>query len=438
MRVAVVGGGLAGLTAAYRLTRASADVTVFESADRPRGALRSVEVGGIRLPAGADAFWARKPAAVDLCRELGVQVASPATSGTWLWTEGGLVAYPTGTAFGIAGDPGDVLRWPGVSRAGRRRALADLLKARRKDAGDQTLGALLRRRLGDEVTDLAVGPLLTAPTAGDVDRMSIRACFPELERWEASQGSLIRGAQAANRAVRKGPDPGPMFVQPRGGVEALTEALTERLGEHRVRTGSRVTALGSLEADAIVLAVSASEARRLVASIAREAADDLDAIRAASVVVALLVYPEGTASALPDGTGFVAPRGKAPMRSSAWLSSRWPSPSFGTRAIMSCILGGAGDEDILHAADHEIAEACERHLAAVLPLPAHAEHAAVVRWPDAIPQYDLGHVERVARIRDHLPQGIFVVGQSYDGVDVPDVVRAAGEVAAAVIEGNRR
>jgi oxygen-dependent protoporphyrinogen oxidase len=125
------------------------------------------------------------------------------------------------------------------------------------------------------------------------------------------------------------------------------------------------------------------------------------------------------------------------MRSSAWLSSRWPSPSFGTRAVMSCTLGGAGDEDILHAADHEIAEACERHLAAVLPLPAHAEHAAVVRWPDAIPQYDLGHVERVARIREHLPPGIFVVGQSYDGVDVPDVVRAAGEVAAAVIEGNR-
>jgi oxygen-dependent protoporphyrinogen oxidase len=148
----------------------------------------------------------------------------------------------------------------------------------------------------------------------------------------------------------------------------------------------------------------------------------------------LLVYPEGTAPRLPDGTGFVAPRSKAPMRSCAWLSSRWPSPSFGSRAVLSCTVGGAGDEDVLDAADAEIVAACERHLAAALPLPDHAEQTAVVRWPDALPQYNLGHVERVARIREHLPPGIFVVGQSYDGVDVPDVVRAAGEVAAAVIE----
>jgi oxygen-dependent protoporphyrinogen oxidase len=447
VRIAVVGGGLAGLATAYRLQQASLDVTVVEAADAPGGALRSVEVAGITLPAGADAFWGRKPGATELCRELGLELVAPASSGTYLWTDAGLVAYPSDAVFAIPGDPGDVLRWPGISKAGRRRALADLLRAKRKDEGDQTLDALLRRRLGDEATDMAVAPLLTAPTLGDADRMSLRATYPDLERWEDWQGSLIRGAQAARRALRKGPDAAPILVRPRGGVEALPRALAERLGLI-VRTGAvvarlepgppwRVTTEASdvLEADVVVLATPSAVARRLLTGEVGVASAALDELATASAVTALLVYPEGTQGALPDGTGFIVPRGRAPMRSCAWLSSRWPDPSFGTRAIVSCALGGVGDEDVLDAPEEDVVQACGRHLAAVLPLPAEPEHAVVVRWPGALPVYDLGHLERVARIRELLPPGIFVVGQAYDGTDVADVVRAAGEVADAVIRG---
>ncbi len=146
-----------------------------------------------------------------------------------------------------------------------------------------------------------------------------------------------------------------------------------------------------------------------------------------------MVYPEGTQAGLPEGTGFVVPRGAAPMTAATWLSSKWPSDAFGARAVVRCYVGAVGEEDVLDADDGDIVEACARHLAAVVALPDRPEHAVVVRWPNAMPQYELGHLERVARIRRSLPAGIFVVGQAYDGVGIPDCVRAAGETADAVV-----
>lgn len=446
-RVVVVGGGVSGLATAYRLTQAdpSLDVVVLEAGDRPGGKLADVEVAGLRLPAGADSFLARKPFAVDLCRELGLELESPAVGGAWLWTERGLVEYPSDTAFGIPGDPGQVMRWPGLSRRGRCRALADLVRSKRKDEGDETLGSLLRRRLGDEAADRAVAPLLAGLHAGDVDRMSVRATFPDLASWEASQGSLIRGAQAALRAQRQLRDPGPMFLRPREGVASLPVALAGRLGS-RVRTGSRVDGLRRagggwsvhvasgerLAADAVVLTVPVDATRSLLSASPAVHAE-LDQIPSVSTAVVLLVYPDGTAQALPEGTGFVVPRGAAPMTATTWLSSKWPDPSFGGRAVLRCFVGAAGEEDVVDAPDDDIVDACARHLAALLPLPAAPEATAVVRWPSSMPQYELGHRERVARLRAALPRGVFVTGQPYDGVGVPDCVRAAGEQAAAVL-----
>ena len=341
--VAVVGAGVSGLATAYRLRQAqpAPDVVVLEAEDYVGGKLRSVAVGDLMLPAGADSFLARKPWAVELCAELGIasELESPGTSGAYLWTDEGLVAFAKDAPFGIPGDVGDVLRWPGLSRAGRRRAAQDLVRPKRKDPSDETLGGLLRRRLGDEATDLAVAPLLAGLFAGDVDRLSVRATFPELARWEASQGSLIRGAQAASRDARRGRDPGPMFVRPRGGVERLTEALADRLDGVAVRSATRVTGIGlrdrgyavmidvaePLHVEAVVLAPGAGVAADLVRAIQPGAADELAGIPYASTGVVLSVYGERTARDLPAGTGFVVPRGKAPMTASTWLSNKWPA-----------------------------------------------------------------------------------------------------------------
>lgn len=436
-RVVVIGGGISGLTTAYRLAAAGVDVSVREASDRPGGKIGTAQVGDLRLEAGADSFVARKPWAVELCRELGLapDLVAPGAKGAYLWTDRGLVAFPKDAPFGIPGDIGDVFRWPGLSRAGRRRAAQDLLRGKRKDGVEETLGGLLRRRLGDEATDMAVAPLLAGLYAGDIDRLSARATFPELLTWESTQGSLIRGSQAALRSVRRG-TPTPMFVKPKGGVGRLTDSLAASLGD-RVVTGSPVGSPAELletgAADATVLAVPAFEAGRLLASAAPAACDELNAIPYASTGVVFLVFGEGTQAALPDGTGFVVPRGKAPMTACTWISSKWPDPSFGSRAVIRCYVGGVGDEDVLEASDGELVDACVRHLAAVLDLPARPQASSVVRWMRAMPQYEVGHQERVQTIRRTLPAGVFIVGSAYDGVGIPDCVRAAGETANDVL-----
>jgi protoporphyrinogen/coproporphyrinogen III oxidase len=436
-RVVVIGGGVSGLTTAYRLAAAGVDVTVREASDRPGGKLGTVQVGDVRLETGADSFVARKPWAVDLCRELGLagELVSPGAKGAYLWTDRGLVAFLKDAPFGIPGDIGDVMRWPGVSGAGRRRAAQDLLRGKRKDGAEETLGGLLRRRLGDEATDMAVAPLLAGLYAGDVDRLSASATFPELVAWEATQGSLIRGSQAAMRSARRG-TPTPMFVKPKGGVERLTDTLAASLGD-RVVTGAPVGALADVaeggDVAATVLAVPAFEAARLVETDAAAAADGLRAIPYASTGVVFLMFGEGTQASLPEGTGFVVPRGKAPMTACTWISSKWPDPAYGSRAVVRCYVGGVGDEDVLDASDGELIDACVRHLVAVLDLPERPGSSAVVRWMRAMPQYEVGHAERVAAIRRSLPAGIFVVGSAYDGVGIPDCVRAAGETAEQVL-----
>jgi oxygen-dependent protoporphyrinogen oxidase len=437
-RVAVVGGGVAGLATAFHLLRAGADPVVFERDAVPGGIVAPpVEVGDLLLEPGPDSLAARKPWGVDLCRGLGLTMVPPGASGAFLWTETGLVPYLTGTAFGIPGDVGDVLRWPGLSGRGRTRALADLVKPKRRDGVEETLGALFRRRLGDQATDRAVAPLLAGLHAGDVDRLSAAATFPELLAWERTQGSLIRGAQAAQRSARRG-DAGPLFLRPAGGMREMIDALTDALGD-RVRTREEVTHVGTHEvglagssepADAVVLACGAPAAASLLGD---AAPGDLSSIRSVSTGVVFLVYPSGTADALPDGTGFVVPRGAAPMTAATFISRKWPDERFGDRAIVRCYVGGDGDEDVLDASERDIVEACAVHLSALLELPEPAA-SRVHRWWRAMPQYELGHLDRVRRIREALAPSIFLVGSAFDGVGVSDLARAAEETAALVLE----
>jgi oxygen-dependent protoporphyrinogen oxidase len=458
-RVVVVGAGVGGLATAHRLLHphadavgadARVDVTVLEASRRVGGKVDVVDLAGVRLPAGPDAFVARKPWAVELCRELGLgdRLVAPGTNGAFVWTDRGLVRFPEGGAMGIPGDVEAFARWPGLPRAARLRAALDLLKRPRRDDADESIGSLVRRRLGDGVAEALIQPLLGGLFAGDIDRLSVRATFPELVRWEREHESLIRGARAAIRSATQG---SPMFLTPRGGVSELVDALLGSVGTERIRLGVRPSLrLGEAEegnvpfvvdagdgprrAHAVVLAVPAFEAAGLLGGFAPAAAAELSAIRYVSTGVVSLVYPEGTAERLPDATGFVAPRGKAPMTAATFLSRKWPDAAFGTRAVVRCFVGGDGSEDLLESDDDDLITGVARHLAAVVDLPTKPEAAAVTRWERAMPQYDVGHLERIERIAASLPEGTFLAGAAYRGVGVPDVVRGADEAAARVRE----
>ena len=316
------------------------------------------------------------------------------------------------------------------------------MRKARASKADQSIGSLLRRRMGDEVAERLTGPLLGGLFAGDVDRLSVDATFPELARWERAFGSLIRGARAASRAAA---DAGPMFLRPDAGVGELPRALLERVGPSRVRLGTPVTSVerdgeafvvrtarDALHAEAVVLATPAFVAAELVRGIDAPAAGTLGAIPYASTGVVHLVYPEDTAVALPEATGFVVPRGRAPMTAATFVSRKWPEAAFGTRAVVRCFVGAVGSEDVLDESDGDIVEAVCRHLAAFLPLPERATASSVTRWPRSMPQYEVGHLERVRAIEASLPAGIFVTGNAYQGVGVADAVRSAWVTAERV------
>jgi oxygen-dependent protoporphyrinogen oxidase len=378
---------------------------------------------------------------VDLCRELGLELTAPGARDALIWTERGLVPLPE-SALGIPTDVEEIARWPGLSRRGRVRALVDLVRKARAPKADESIGSLVRRRMGDEVAERLTGPLLAGLFAGDVDRLGVDATFPELARWERAFGSLIRGARAASRAAA---DAGPMFLRPRGGVGELPRALLGRVGRARVRLGAPVrsverdgetfvvrTAREALRAEAVVVGTPAFVAAELLHGIDARAAGSLGSIPYASTGVVHLVYPEDTAGALPEATGFVVPLGRAPMTAATFVSRKWPEAAFGTRAVVRCFVGAVGSEDVLDEPDEDIVDAVCRHLAAFLPLPGCPTASSVVRWPRSMPQYEVGHLERVRAIEGSLPAGIFLTGNAYQGVGVADAVRSAGLAAERV------
>lgn len=452
-RVVVVGAGIAGLATAYRLSRAAdpPDVLVLDSDDSPGGKVRSTVVGGVELEAGPDSLLARKPWALELCRELGLgdDLVAPAPVPTHIYTGKGLLRFPSGP-FGISTDPVELARWPGMSYAGKARAGGDLVLPRRRDDGDESLGSLLRRRIGDEATETLVAPLLGGLFAGDIDRLSVLATFPEIAAWEREHGSITRGARAQAKAAAAhrpaGSGPAPMFLRLRGGLHRLTDALVSEIGSEHVRLGTPVTSVmadrrryvvrtdgAEIPADAIVFATPAFGTEDLVSVLAPQAVPDLADIPYVSTAVVLLVYPEGTGERLPESSGFVSPRGRLAITAATLVSRKWPDPSFGTRAVVRCFIGAWGMEESLALPDEELIERVDDQVAEIFDLSTRPDAAEVVRWPRSMPQYEVGHLERVARVEAALPRGTFVVGQAYRGVGIPDCVRQANDTAERVL-----
>ena len=453
-RVAIVGGGITGLATAFRLLqrRSDAEVLVLEASDRLGGKIRTSLRDGFPLEEGADSFVARKPWAIDLAREIGLgeDLVVPAVSGANVWVEDGrLLPYPDRSAFGIPARVLDLLRWPGLTGGARLRAAADTLLPAGKDEGDGSLAALLRRRLGTPAATTLVEPLLAGVHAGDPERLSVAATFPELQLWDRTYGSLVRGARAASRAGAE--EPRPIFATVWGGLSRLVDAVADVIGPHRIRTGvpvSAVTTHGSgpdhqvvlaggeaFQAKAVVLAVPAFEAARLLGSAHPAAAEDLSSIPYVSTAVVTLVFPPGTDERLPEGTGFVVPAGDRVVTACTWVSRKWPREEHAGRAIVRCFVGRAGAEAFLELSDSDLIAAVTAEVDAATPL-GRPDAARVARWPRSMPQYEVGHLDAVARIEGSLAgTGLFVAGSAYRGVGIADCIRQ-GEAAADLVTGH--
>lgn len=454
MHVVVVGGGIAGLAAAHDLVdRPDVAVTVLEAAPKVGGKLQTAPFAGVPVDLAADAFLARRPEAVQLCRELGIdgELVPPATGAASLWVGGRLRPLPEGTLLGVPTDLRALARSRVLSPAGFARVAAEtLLPGRPLGPHDDTVGAVVRRRLGREAHERLVDPLVGGINAGDTRRLSIDAVAPAVAAAARRHRSLVRGARAV-RADAPAND-APVFFGFPTGMGRLVGALVERLeaAGARIRTGAAVTAVdrragggyrvatdrGPLDADAVIVAVPAPAAARLVSPLAPEAGAALAGVEHVSVALVALAWPAAAVPRPLDGSGFLVPRTERRlMTACSWASTKWAHLGGTGSVLLRASAGRAGDTRAEAMDDDDLVERLCVELRAAIGVEGGPTEARVTRWPGGFPQYRPGHLARMAAATASLPPGLALAGAALGGVGVP-ACTGSGRAAAARIVGS--
>ncbi|CAM5566401.1 Coproporphyrinogen III oxidase OS=Streptomyces viridochromogenes OX=1938 GN=ACM01_25835 PE=3 SV=1 [Streptomyces viridochromogenes] len=445
-RVVVIGGGIAGLAAAHRLLVGGRDVTVLEASDRVGGKLLPGRIAGVRVDLGAESMLARRPEAVALAREVGLaeRLQPPATVTASIWTRGALRPMPKGHVMGV---PGTASTLSGLlSQEGLARIERDADLPRTEVGDDVAVGTYVAARLGREVVDRLVEPLLGGVYAGDAYRISLRSAVPQLYQAARTHDSLteaVRGIQAAAAARQQ---TGPVFMGIEGGVGqlplAVAASVRARGGE--IVTGAPVTELRRegptgwrvvagnrvLRADAVVVAVPAPAAAALLRAEAPAAAAELDAVEYASMALVTLAYRRADAAALPDGSGFLVPPVDGRTIKASTFASRkwgWIADEDPDVLVLRTSVGRYGETEILSRDDADLVAVSRRDLQAATGLDATPLETRVTRWTGGLPQYPVGHHARVARVRARVAElpGLAVCGAPYDGVGIPACIASA-------------
>lgn len=441
--VVIIGAGVAGLAAAWELRRRGIDPLILEQGSRAGGVVHTERTDGFVIDGGPDALLVQKPAAVELCAELGLRdrlfpTLLPRTA--FVLRAGALVPLPEASVLGLPTRLAPFARSPLFSWAGKARMALELVRPPRAPA-DESIGAFVRRRFGHEAVEYVAEPLLAGIHAGDVDQLSIQSLFPRLVALEQEAGSVIRGLQAQPPASPDG-----AFVSLPGGMGELTEALLARLGPERVCYHARVAQISgpgpykvTLHTDAAIYArvvivtapawAAASMLRSLDGGVSRLCAD-IPYASSATVVFALAREQVGHPM---QGTGFVVPRKERKrLMAGTWVTSKWPRRAPDGQVLLRAFLGGARDPRVLECGDDQLAAMAFEELAALLDIRGEPSLTRVFRWPRATPQYVVGHAARVRQIDERLARwpGIFVTGSGYRGTGIPDCVADARATAA--------
>ena len=467
-RIAIIGGGISGLSAAFTLEEkrqsgAEIEYVLFEAAPRLGGVMVTDHTDGCLIEAGPDSFNTEKPWAADLCRKIGLgdQLigSNDSERKTYILVRGKLVVLPDGLMFMVPTKIMPTVFSPLFSWRTKIRMAAEWFHPPHKASEDETVAGMVERHYGSEMVDLLADPLLSGVYGGEASQLSVRAVLPRFADMESKHGSLGRAMLEARKEARKKMGAAanvparPLFTSLKDGMQQMVDALVARLDANALKTSSPVQSVipqstddgwivsaeyQSDHFDAVIVATPAQAAAAVLQGADENLSRDLGEIRYSSSVTVTLGYDEKVRRSLPPGFGFLVPRSEGHrMLAATFVHNKFPHRAPENRALVRCFLGGARDEQILETSEEEILEIVRDELRQIVGIALNAEplFARVYKWKSAMAQYSVGHLERLQRIealRRKLP-GLALAGNGYSGIGVPDCVRSGAEAAGKIL-----
>ena len=451
----VVGAGISGLAAAWYLRQGARErvkVTVLEGSPRIGGKLYASEVAGVSVDAGAEAMLARRPEGKELAKAVGLgdDLVFPGTTRSAVYSRGAVRYLPKGQVMGVPADLTELAKSGIISPGGLLRVPLDQVLPATLVRTDVSVAAYIRARMGAEVVDRLVEPLLGGVYAGRADMLSLEATMPRVAAIARSERSLLN---AARHLVEETPkDQGPVFTTLRNGLGGLPEAVA-KASEADVRTGVTVRELHRtetgwrlvtgpvpqpeiVEADAVILATPGPATSRLLKTEAPKAAAELARIQYASMAVVTLAYPADAFPEPPATSGYLVPPVEGrPVKAVTFSSVKWPHLSKDL-VILRCSIGRVGEEHLLQRDDVELVALATAEMADVMGVRGLPVDSRVTRWGGGLPQYNVGHLDRVARVRAAVAvqPGLAVCGAAYDGIGIPACIATARTAAARILD----
>ncbi len=458
--VVIIGGGISGLAAAYRLqTEAAGRLSwqLIEASPRFGGKIVTKRADGFVIEGGPDSVIAQKPWALELMRELGLSdrllPSNDESGGTWVLHGGQRSLVPAGLQLLSPESWRDFFNSPLMTWRAKLRFALERWVPRRRDENDESVAKFVRRRFGAGALWSLAEPLLAHVHAADIERMSLQATYPRLADLETRFGSVHRGVAALRAKQRaSGQAKTPVFWTLKGGLTELVEALVERLDSASLTAGVRAVSLRRMEDDwavrlddgreitarVVLLATPSTVAADLLGQFEASLVERLRTFRQASMATLSLAYRVSDIPPAPRGFGFFVPR----QERSAVLAGSWTSTKFDHRAPSGFVLlriflggdGGDGGQSVLQLDDEAVVAAVLEDLETLLGLTSQPILTRLTRWPRGYPQYDVGHRSRVQDLEAALPPGLLVAGSAYHGVGLPDCIRSGTEAARRILE----
>jgi oxygen-dependent protoporphyrinogen oxidase len=464
-RIAIIGGGISGLAAAFYLERArrsGADLqyTLLEGAERLGGVMGTERVDGCLVEAGPDSFLTEKPWAAVLCRDLGIEDqlvgSNDAQRKTFILLKGRLVPIPEGLQFLVPTRILPTLTTPLFSATTKLRMAMEYFAKPRQIEGDESAAQFVERHFGPEMVERLADPLLAGVYGGEAARLSARAVLPRFLEMQARHGSLSRALLAARKQMSDNGAARPIFTTLRDGMQQLVEAVAAQLDPSALRLGVSVRAVGREQGrwlvlqqdgtaerfDFMVLAVPAYIAGALLRTAHPRLSKLLSEVPYSSSATVALGFDAAAFDArrqgkLPQGFGFLVPRSEGKrVLACTFVHNKFPHRAPEDRVLLRVFLGGSRDEAAVALGDDEIMGTVRRELWEILGLGAEPRFTRVYRWPRAMAQYEVGHLERIdeiERLRAELP-GLALAGNAYRGIGVPDCVRSGRDAAEGILE----